>query len=223
MRPRLLVAAPVAAVLLIALSPSSAAQPPPPVPPEQSEVRGAVEGNATNCQQAGLPGNLIHFVGGPASSFNGTVRGTVTDERVLDVQVIDNAVISGVLVDGGPSYYIYRNQPYVGLTPPVDTTQNVQQIMHWMVCGWELPSANRPAEGAVVPYGAPTVPTELPAGLSEPGVLGGDGRIAPGDPASKPQATTDGGPPWALVGLASVGVASVGAVIVARRRHTNEM
>jgi hypothetical protein len=222
MRPRFLVAAPAAAVLLLTLSQPSAAQPSPtPTPPQQqSEVQAAVAGNATTCQKAGLPGNLLLFWGGPTSSFNGTVRGTVRDEKVLDVTTIDNAVISGVLVDGGPRYNIYTTAPFVGLTPPVDETQNIQQINYWMVCGWELPSG-RP-EGAVVPYGAPYVPTQLPAGVGDAGPSAGDDRIGP---VHLPNAarSESAGPPWALLGLATAGVITIGAVIVGRRRHADEM
>jgi hypothetical protein len=262
MRPRLLVAAPAAAVVLVALSVESLAGPSPgtttrptpaatpystatpyatptpdatptpystatpyqtptpesTLPREEAAVRGAIEGNATTCQQAGLPGELIHFISGPTSSFNATISGTVTDSRVLDIQVIDNAVITGVVVDGGPAYNVYTTGPFVGLTPPVDPQTNIQEIKHWMVCGWDLGSRTR--RGVLTG----PLPAHVPAGAADAGSTGRDSRIAPANLDTGTRAATDG-PSLGLVALAVLGVASlvaVGAMFVSRRQRTDE-
>jgi hypothetical protein len=253
MRPRLLVAAPAAAVLLVALAvgalatptpvptvppgatatpyptpyptpyatPYATPSPVPTVPEQQTSVQQAVEGNVATCEQAGLPGELIHFISGPTSSFNATITGRVTDRRVLDVQTIDNAVITGVVVDGGPTYNVYTQAPFVGLTPPVNPQTNTQQIQYWMVCGWDLGSGAQPGTR---PWGY-TVPAHVPAGVDDAAPAGGDARVAPASLVTDTSAPSpSGGPSWGLIALTAVGVTGlvgIAVVLAARRQHSN--
>lgn len=86
-------------------------------------------GNATTCEQAGLPGSTIK------------VTASVDDTNTyIDMTALpDGVVLTGVVVKGGPNFNVYAPGslgalPWVGLHAPLVPSGKPAQISHWYAC-----------------------------------------------------------------------------------------
>jgi hypothetical protein len=181
-------------------------------PPQSGDPRAtAFAGNATTCEDAGLPGETID-VGASIDATN----------RYLTItSVPDGVTLTGVVVKGGPGYNVYVGDVRTLLHAPLGPNGSPAGISHWYACGapptttsGPPPPSSPPPSSSTPPSSSPppttsSAPASLQPGLQPPST-GGGGLAATGAPVG------------AIAGLGGllvvVGVAML-AVSGSRRRH----
>lgn len=157
----------------------------------------AFPGNATDCEDAGLPGELIHVDDEGPLTFT-------SDGTFLDITAIPEDIeVTGVVVKGGPNYNVYNVEllgelPWEGLRSPYNNGGNVPEISHWYACGGPADDEEPPT--TTVP---PPPPSEEPPPIDAPPTEEPPTSAPPSEPAPPATPPTSGG-------LAETGVSGVG-------------
>ncbi|MFD2471105.1 LPXTG cell wall anchor domain-containing protein [Amycolatopsis silviterrae] len=129
-----------------------------------------VEGNATTCVQAKVPGDLL-------AEGDLTVTGGTAKDKYLNVTAVREGVtVTAIVVKGGPGYNVYvpgkkgmsATPPWEKLRSPFNHGDQVPTISHWFACGTK------------------TAPTKPPVSETP--------TTTPGQPTSEAPTTTPGAP-----------------------------
>jgi hypothetical protein len=126
------------------------------VPQADTPVSGdpratAYAGNATDCADAGLPGEVI--------DVEFTIDATNTYVTITSVP--DGYVLTGVVVKGGPAYNVYVGDVRTDLHAPLVSSGKPAQISHWFACGTAA-SPTSPPSSPTTPPSSPTTPPSSP-------------------------------------------------------------
>jgi hypothetical protein len=94
-----------------------------------------VQGNATTCAQVGFPASTILFTPGFANNADAVVSGTVTGNKLLNLELLDPAfAINAVVVKGGNAYNLYLGNFPDMKAPIAGGSGQPANISHWFVC-----------------------------------------------------------------------------------------
>lgn len=138
-------------VLVLGLSVvASAAQTDP--PPDSGDDRATSHsGNATDCDDIGVAGEVIAFWDPDEGKDTDNVtftRGEPDKDQYLDILAVeDGFTVTGIVVKAGPGYNVYipgakglsDTPPWEGLHAPLNKQGEIPEISHWFVCATKTP------------------------------------------------------------------------------------
>ncbi len=148
-----------------------------------------VEGNATTCAQAKVPGDLL-------GAGDLTVTGGTQKDKYLNVTAVGEGVtVTAIVVKGGPGFNVYvlgergmsATPPWEKLRSPYNRGDQLPTISHWFACGTKTTPTKPPV--SETPTTTPSQPTsEAPSTTpSAPAT-----SSVPGGVTSAPATTTSG-------------------------------
>ena len=172
------------------------------VPQADTPVSGdpratAYAGNATDCADAGLPGEVI--------DVGFTIDATNTYVTITSVP--DGFVLTGVVVKGGPAYNVYVGDVRTDLHAPLVSSGKPAQISHWFACGTAA-SPTSPPPSPTTPPSTPTTPPPTPT--TPPPTV----SPAPTTPGIGPIVPPPGGGALAVTGSDVLPITGLGLALV---------
>ncbi|WP_020664981.1 hypothetical protein [Amycolatopsis benzoatilytica] len=170
-----------------------------------------IEGNATTCAQAKVPGDLL-------GAGDLTVTGGTQQDKYLNVTAVkDGVTVNAIVVKGGPGFNVYvpgqrglsATPPWEKLRSPLNGGGQVPTISHWFACGTKTtPTSSSKPPVSETPTTTPSQPASS-APATKPGTpatssAAGSSTSAPAT-TSAPAAVGAGNQNGTGGGLASTG------------------